>query len=194
VASRLGKSAFDTLLDVALSEELRTMLAPPAMGYDEESWRLRSAALTDERVIIGASDAGAHLDMIDSFAFSTQLLGEGVRDRKLLSLEDAIHRLTAVPARAFGLRNRGLLREGNWADMVIFDPACVGCGPIYSRADLPGGASRLYCDAVGIDHVIVNGTVIISGNSFGDRFPGKALRSGRDTYTPSLSHTHKSAA
>jgi N-acyl-D-aspartate/D-glutamate deacylase len=194
VAARTGKAPFDAFLDLAISENLRTMVTPPAMGCDDESWRLRADAWTDDRVIVGGSDAGAHVDMIDSFAFSTQFLGEAVRERKLLPLEAAIHRITDVPARAFGVRGRGLLKAGNWADMVVFDPDKIGCGPVYQRNDLPGGAMRLYCDATGIDHVIVNGVLIISDNTFNGSLPGRTLRSGRDTYTPSLASSHKSAA
>jgi N-acyl-D-aspartate/D-glutamate deacylase len=185
LAAKLGKSPFDTLLDLALSENLETLLMPPTTGTDEESWRMRGAAWRDERAIIGASDAGAHLDMIDTFAFSSQVLSEGVRERGLLGLEEAVHRMTDLPARLFGLRDRGLVREGFWADLVVFDPDKIGCGPLYSRRDLPGGAARLYCDAIGVAHVVVNGRPIFgNGVATGD-LPGTVLRSGHDTYTVS---------
>jgi N-acyl-D-aspartate/D-glutamate deacylase len=182
----MNKAPFDTLLDLAISEKLRTLLSPAVLSDDAESWRMRAAAWTDSRVVIGGSDAGAHLDMIDTFAFSSQLLGECVRDRQLISLESAVHQMTEIPARAFGLSGRGLLKEGRWADLVIFDPERIGCGPLHSRGDLPAGCARLYVEALGINHVIVNGTVIVSENRFLGRFPGTVFRSGRDTYTASM--------
>jgi len=183
LASRLGKAPLDTLLDLVIEEDLRTLVSPPVSGTDNESWRMRGAAWRDPRAIIGASDAGAHLDMIDTFAFSTQVLSQGVRERNLLGLEEAVHRLTDVPARAFGLRDRGLIANGYWADLVVFDPQTVGCGPLYTRRDLPRGAARLYCDAVGIQHVVVNGREIIRHGRATGVLAGKVLRSGRDTRT-----------
>jgi len=183
LASRLGKAPLDTLLDLVIEEDLRTLVSPPVSGTDNESWRMRGAAWRDPRAIIGASDAGAHLDMIDTFAFSTQVLSQGVRERNLLGLEEAVHRLTDVPARVFGLRDRGLIANGYWADLVVFDPQTVGCGPLYTRRDLPRGAARLYCDAVGIQHVVVNGREIIRHGRATGVLAGKVLRSGRDTRT-----------
>ena len=180
LAEKLGKSAFDTLLDLALSENLETLLMPPTTGTDDESWAMRGAAWRDDRAIIGASDAGAHLDMIDTFAFSSQILSEGVRER---GLEEAVHRMTDLPARLFGLRERGLVTEGYWADLVVFDSATIGCGPLYSKRDLPGGAARLYCDALGVAHVIVNGREIFRRGVPTGSLSGTVLRSGRDTYT-----------
>ena len=144
---------------------------------------MRARAWRDPRALIGGSDAGAHLDMIDTFALSSHLLAEGVRERKLMPLEDAVHRLTGLPAATFGLKDRGVLRQGNIADIVIFDPASIDAGPIYSRADLPGGNARLFCDAIGIKDVIVHGTPISRDGDFTGAMPGKVLRSGRDTVT-----------
>lgn len=186
IASRLNKPPLDTLLDISVSEDLQTLLSPPLLADDGASWRKRAEAWNDERVILGGSDAGAHLDMIDTFALSSQFLGECVRDRRLISLEAAVHRLTDRPARAFGLRQRGLLKEGYWADIVVFDRDLIGCGPVHSRRDLPGGEPRLYVDAIGVSHVMVNGTLIVANNRFLDVCPGTVLRAGRDTYTASM--------
>ena len=183
VANELGKRPFDAMLDLALSEDLRTSFRPFIPGDDPESWRLRAEAWRDPRTVIGASDAGAHLDMIDTFTCSTSLLGPGVRERGLLSLEEAVHQLSQVPAELYGIRERGLLREGFHADLVIFDEARVGPGPVHTRADLPAGAGRLYAEAEGIEHVLVNGVPIVRGQRFTGALPGSVLRSGRDTET-----------
>jgi len=184
IASEQGKTAFDTMLDLAISEGLRTSFMPPAIGGETALWKVRGQLWADERTVIGASDAGAHLDMIDTFAFSTQVLGNGVREHRVIGLEQAIHQLTQVPAELFGLRERGLLRTGWHADIVVFDPQTVGSGPVHMRPDLPCNEPRIYADAYGIDHVFVNGVQIIRDGQHTQARPGTALRSGKDTYTP----------
>ena len=132
--------------------------------------------------------------MIDTFAFSTNLLEKGVRKHAVISLEEAVHQLTEVPARMMGLKERGLLRDGWFADLVIFDPAIVGCGQVHTRYDFPGGEGRLYADAKGISHVIVNGQVIIQDNAYTGKTPGTVLHSGRDTYTVTIAAAATEAA
>lgn len=183
LASQLNKAPLDTMLDLAIEENLKTRFMPAPSGTDHESWQMRGAAWRDDRAIIGASDAGAHLDMIDTFAFSTQVLEQGVRERRLLELEEAVHRMTDLPARTFGLKDRGRLAEGYHADIVVFDPDTIACGPLHTRNDLPAGAGRLYCDAIGVVHVLVNGQPIIAGGESTGALPGTVLRSGRDTRT-----------
>ena len=186
IAADQNKSPFDTMLDLAISEGLRTAFMPPAVGADVALWKVRGKLWQDERTVIGASDAGAHLDMIDTFAFSTQVLGNGVREHKAIGLEAAIHQLTQVPAELFGLRERGVLRTGWHADVVVFDPQTVGSGPVHMRPDLPCNEPRIYADAYGVDHVFVNGVQIVRDGKHTNARPGIALRSGRDTYTPAL--------
>jgi N-acyl-D-aspartate/D-glutamate deacylase len=183
VAAQLGKTPFDTMIDVVLADGLRTSLTPPARGADDESWRMRGEAWLDERTIVGASDAGAHLDLNDTFASPATVLSEGVRVRKLLTLEQAVRQLTSVPSRLVGLRERGELKEGWHADIVVFDAAQIGAGPVAMRYDLPAGAGRLYADSIGVKHVFVNGSEVVRDGGFLGVFPGRTLRSGRDTYT-----------
>jgi len=183
IAQELGKTPFDTLLDIAIEDELQTYFMPPVMGTDDATWAMRAKLWKDDRTIIGASDAGAHLDMIDTFAFSSQVLGEGVRKRKLITVEDAVHQLSEVPAKLYGLKERGRLEVGWHADVVVFDLDSVGLGDTYTKYDLPAGAGRLYAEAKGIDHVFANGVEIVShGKDTGAR-PGTVLRSGRHTRT-----------
>ena len=171
------------MIDIAVEDDLQTYFMPPMMGDDEETWKMRGELWHDDRTIIGASDAGAHLDMIDTFAFSSKVLGEGVRDRGLITMEEAVRQLTDIPANLYGLRERGRLEEGFHADVVVFDPEEIGLGETYTKYDLPAGAGRLYADARGVEHVFTNGVEIVrNGEDTGAR-PGTVFRSGRDTAT-----------
>jgi len=182
VATETGKDPFDALLDIVVADELRTGLRPP-IGESDADWELRAKVWQDPRTVVGGSDAGAHLDMMCGAIYSTSMLGDGVRARNLLSWEEAVRQLTDVPARLYGLRERGRLAEGWWADVVVLDPERVGHGPERTRDDLPGGASRLYAEGVGIEHVIVNGEEIVRAGAFTGALPGAVLRSGTDTDT-----------
>jgi N-acyl-D-aspartate/D-glutamate deacylase len=183
VAAGLGKEPFDTLLDVVIADELRTGLRPPAFGTSDADWELRAQVWRDPRTVIGGSDAGAHLDMMCGAIYSTSLLGEAVRERGLVSWEEAVHQLTDVPARLYGLRERGRVAQGWHADLVVLDPETVGHGPERTATDLPGGAWRLVADAVGVEHVYANGVAIVRDGQATGAAPGILLRSGRDTVT-----------
>jgi len=176
-------AAFDFLLDIVTADGLRTGLQPPTMSENPDDWKLRAEVWRDPRTVVGGSDAGAHLDMMCGAIYSTSLLGDGVRERGLLSLEEAVHQLTDVPARLYGLRDRGRIAEGWIADLTVFDPESVGHGPPRTRDDLPGGASRLYAEAMGVEHVIVNGVPLVQNGRLTGKVPGTLLRSGRDTET-----------
>jgi N-acyl-D-aspartate/D-glutamate deacylase len=181
IAREEGKEPFDALADIAVADGLRTMFGTPSRVDTRADWEARMEVLHEGRAIIGGSDAGAHLDMIDTFRFATNLLEQGVREHGVLTTEEAVHQITQVPAQLYGLRDRGVLREGAYADLVVFDEDTVGSGPVYSRADLPGGAARLYADSIGVDHVIVNGEPIVDHGELTGSRPGGVLRSGRDT-------------
>jgi N-acyl-D-aspartate/D-glutamate deacylase len=183
IAAELGVEPFDAMLDLALSEDLRTSFMPNPIGDDEATWKQRGELWRDDRTLLGASDAGAHLDMLDAFALTTHLLSDGVRKFGLISLEEAVHQITEKPARLFGLRERGRVEEGYLADLVVFDPDTIASGPVYTKTDLPAGAGRLYADAIGVDHVLVGGTPIVTNGEYTGALPGNVLRSGRDTDT-----------
>jgi N-acyl-D-aspartate/D-glutamate deacylase len=187
IAVEQGKTPWDTLVDIVIADRLHTAIAQPDEAQDDQSWQRRVEVWRDERTLVGASDAGAHLDMIDSFAYTTRLLGEAMRKRRLLSVEEAVHLLTDRPARLYGLRRRGRIQTGWWADLVIFDPDRVDTAPVRTRFDLPAGGTRLYAGALGINHVFVNGVEIARADEItGDR-PGRVLRSGTDTDTVTAS-------
>ncbi len=182
VAAERGVDPFDAMLDVVGADGLRTGLKPPIPEF-EEDWAARARVWEDPRAVVGGSDAGAHLDVMCGAVYSTAMLGEGGRKRGLLSWESAVHQLTDVPARLYGLVDRGRVAEGYWADLVLLDPDRVGPGPVRTRADLPGGSSRLSAEAEGVEHVLVNGVELVRGGRFTGERPGTVLRSGRDTRT-----------
>jgi N-acyl-D-aspartate/D-glutamate deacylase len=183
LAAADGRDPFDVLLDIVLADELRTGFQAQFPPEPDAAWTVRADVWRDPYTVIGGSDAGAHLDMMCGATYSTFLVGECVRDRALLSLEEAVHQLADVPARLYGLTGRGRIADGWCADVVVFDPARVGPGPLRTRDDLPGGASRLYADATGVEHVIVGGVEIARAGAFTGATPGTTLRSGRDTQT-----------
>jgi N-acyl-D-aspartate/D-glutamate deacylase len=186
IAAERGCDPFDALIDIVVADNLRTTFSRFIPEPTEADWEARLQIWRDPRAVIGASDAGAHLDMIAAFRYSTGLLQDAVRDRDLLSLEEAVHMLTAVPARLYGVVDRGVIREGAHADVLVLDAETVGSGPVVTRFDLPGGAGRLYADATGIGHVLVGGSEIVTDGEYTGARPGRIMRSGRDTSTPTL--------
>jgi N-acyl-D-aspartate/D-glutamate deacylase len=186
IAAQQGRSPWDALLDIVLADELLTSFGTVVAPESDEDWKSRLEFWRDSRAVIGASDAGAHLDLLASFNYATVLLGTAVRERQLLPLEEAIHLITDVPAQLYGLVERGRLQQGWHADVVVFDPDRVQSDEIAMRFDLPGGAGRLYAGAQGIDHVLVNGTAIVRDGTLTTERNGTLLRSGTDTKNPSM--------
>ena len=175
------------LIDVVLPDRLPlTLVFPslvPSLGRTDESWQVRAGVWADDRTVLGGSDAGAHVDLMCHANYTTALLGESVRERGLLTLEAAVRELTEVPARLYGLRERGRVQEGWHADLVVLDPERVGTGPNQVRHDMPAGGERLYAEGRGIEHVIVNGREIVTSDQFTGNLGGQLLRSGVDTET-----------
>jgi N-acyl-D-amino-acid deacylase len=179
-AARAGKDPVDLALDLALADGLQTRFRMAVMNFDEKEV---AELITDPHTIIALSDAGAHANQLCDACYSTYLLGHWVREKKTLTLEQAVHQLTQRPAEMFGITDRGVLAEGRPADVVVFDPATVAPGPLKRVYDLPAGADRLVSEASGIDAVIVNGRLIRQDNrdvvAADDRLPGRLLRQGR---------------
>ena len=173
IAKARGVDEFDALCDIVVADDLMTGFGFPMRPDDDETWQVRMKVWRDSRAVIGASDAGAHLDFLATFNYSTVLLGGPVRERGLMPIEEAINLLTDVPARLYGLTGRGRLEAGWHADVVVIDPETVGAQEVRMRFDLPTGAPRLYGGANGIDHVLVNGTEIVDHGEFTDAPPGR---------------------
>jgi N-acyl-D-aspartate/D-glutamate deacylase len=187
IAAARGREPFDTLLDIVIADELRTGLSPPLTGDDAADWRARAEVWQHPGAVIGGSDAGAHLDMMCGAIYTTSLLGRGVREHGVVTLEEAVRLVTDVPARFYGLTDRGRIAPGWHADLVMFDPATIDHGPERTRYDLPSGAPRLVADAYGITSVLVGGVEVCRDGAATGALPGTVLRSGRDTETVSAS-------
>ncbi|HEY3144186.1 MAG TPA: amidohydrolase family protein [Acidimicrobiales bacterium] len=180
---RGGQDPFDTLVEIVAADDFRTVLWPMPTDNDDASWAMRQEVWSDPRVLLGGSDAGAHLDRMCGATYTTRLLADCLHGRRLASLERAVQMLTEAPAELFGLRDRGRIAEGYHADLVVFDPETVGAAHARLVHDLPGGAARLTAEAEGMVRVYVGGVATVADNQTTGATPGKVLRSGRDTRT-----------
>jgi N-acyl-D-aspartate/D-glutamate deacylase len=184
IAAERNVSDFDAVIDVAVAANLEVGFVRYSFGNaDEWTTKARTEVLKDPRVVLGASDAGAHMDMMVGADFPTRCLGELVREKSIFTLEEMIHQFTEIPARLYGLRDRGRIEPGTWADLVVFDPATVDAGPLRTVNDLPAGASRLMTESVGVHHVLVAGQALVEDNKVTGVRAGRLLRSGRDNDT-----------
>ncbi|WP_107092320.1 N-acyl-D-amino-acid deacylase family protein [Streptomyces sp. NRRL B-1140] len=185
IAEERRLEPFACLVEICANDGLRTVLWPMPTDNDPASWALRAQTWQHEDVLLGGSDAGAHLDRMCGAPYTTRFLGDCLRGRKLVGLEQAVKMLTDDPARLFGLRERGRIREGWHADLVLLDPERVDAGPATLVHDLPGDSPRLDSRALGVRAVWVNGVEAIRDDVVNGAVPGRVLRSGRDTETVS---------
>ncbi|MGA3146289.1 MAG: amidohydrolase family protein [Acidimicrobiales bacterium] len=179
LAAEQDLTPLDVLLDLSLADELTSRFWSVLANNNPEgiAW-----LLPRDDVLLGLADSGAHVSQLCDACFATDLLGHWVRDREVMSLEHAVHKLTAEPARIYGLRDRGSVEVGMAADLVVFDPDTVDPGPIRRVRDFPAGGERLTANApVGMTHTLVNGVPIrVDGRSEPEallRRPGRVLRS-----------------
>jgi N-acyl-D-aspartate/D-glutamate deacylase len=177
-AQQQGKDVLDAFLDLALEEDLDTGFRTPLTNGDPDAV---GQIVASPYTVLGQSDAGAHLAIDAGFGYCTGLLAHFVRDRSALTLGAAIRKLTWMQAQIFGITDRGLLRSGMAADVVVFDPATVGPQEAELVHDLPGGAPRLVQQASGIHLVLVNGEPILEKGKLTGARPGLVLRGGSGT-------------
>jgi N-acyl-D-aspartate/D-glutamate deacylase len=174
VAAQRRADEVDTLLDLSLESDLTCQFAIPIMNNDEA---MVGKLLRHPAAVLALSDAGAHVDTLADQGFTSTLLSHWVREKKVLSLEEGIRLLTTVPADLYGLTERGRLRVGGPADIVLFDADRIGLQRTELVRDLPGGAARLLQRPVGIEHVVVNGEPLIESGRQTQARSGRLLRS-----------------
>jgi N-acyl-D-amino-acid deacylase len=167
VGAELGGDLVDVLCDLLLAEGLRLNQVTPGPHTDgiRRFYRHPVSMVGTDSTFVGAKPSPR------SYGSYPRILGQFVRDEGLLSLEDAVAKMTSMPAARLGLKDRGALRDGFVADVVIFDPATVRSNASYDEP-------RRFPD--GIDHVIVNGRLVVEDGNHTGALPGRALHRGRD--------------
>jgi N-acyl-D-amino-acid deacylase len=175
IAKERGVDGVDALLDVTLEDDLENEFTMQSFNTRQDRM---AEILNNKDMLIGLGDGGAHLDMLCDSGYPTYVLGTWVRERKVLSLEEAVRRMTSDPADFFGIRDRGRIAPGMAADLVIFDPATVGSAGKPERLyDLPGGAKRMVMRSKGIEYTVVNGVVTWEKGALTEASAGRVLRS-----------------
>jgi N-acyl-D-aspartate/D-glutamate deacylase len=176
IAQLLNKDVIDTFLDIAVEENLETTFQNSGSRDEEATAKILRSPIT----MVGQSDAGAHLVYHAGYGYATRFLGYWVREKAVMPLEAAIRKLTFMVASVFGLYDRGLIRPGMAADLVLFDPQTVReCEPEMVN-DLPGGEKRLIQRATGVKMIMVNGNVLVQDGEHTGAFPGRVLRNHRN--------------
>ena len=175
IAEDRGADPFDTFLDLALSEDLLMVFqsGSPEIARDFIKMVVETG-VKDPIVMAGSSDGGAHLASFTGADYSTRLLSEWVPES--MSLEQAIWRLAGMPATVHGLKDRGFLRHGAWADIVIFDPGRLRAGDAYLARDFPAQTERYVVDSEGYRYLIVAGQVVLEDGKPTDARPGQVIR------------------
>jgi N-acyl-D-aspartate/D-glutamate deacylase len=173
LAEMQGKGIIDAFLDLAVEEKLDTKFQQGVQGYDK---KVMSELLNYPNAIIGLSDSGAHVQFRVGYGYSSVLLGHWVRKHQVMSLEKAVKKLTFDQAHTFGIYDRGMLRPGMAADMVIFDPDTIDALPLKRVDDLPGGGWRMEEKSVGVHYTVVNGQVLLEDGKHTGALPGKVMR------------------
>jgi len=179
LADERGAEPFDLLLDLTLDEPDLRLRVKAVLANDDEAGI--AVLLQADGCTLGLSDAGAHVGQLCDAPLATDLLAHWVREKGVLTLEDAVRKLTSAQADLFGFDDRGVVREGAIADLVVFDPETVAPGPLRRVRDFPAGAERLTADQpIGMHHLLVNGTpVIVDGRLDADAVaarPGRIVR------------------
>jgi len=178
IAALQGKRPVDAYLDLAIADQLQSRFQTALFNYDDAGVE---RLITDDRFLIGLSDGGAHVDVLCDAGYATAVLDIWVRQREALTLEQAVHKLTAVPAALFGILQRGTLIEGHVADLVLFDPTTVAPHPPEYVHDFPQKGRRLISRATGVVATFVAGTQVYAQGTHTGAFPGRVLRSGEAT-------------
>ena len=174
IAKIRGQDVIDAFLDLSLEEGLDTEFQTSSTNGDEEAV---AEIIRSPFTLVGQSDAGAHLIYDAGFGYATRLLGYWIREKNVMSLEEGVRKLTFMVASIFGLHDRGLIRRGMAADLVLFDPATIReCEPEMVQ-DLPANEKRFIQKAVGIEMTLVNGEVLVEKGKHSGALPGSVLGS-----------------
>ena len=170
------KDPLDVFLDLAVEEKLNTVFA---LGHNNMDRDAVAEFLRSPYTVVGLSDGGAHVQYHCEVGYSTRLLGYWVREQGAMSLEQAVRRLTFDSASVYGIYDRGMLRPGLAADMVVFDPQTVRPGNQEVVHDFPNNGWRMRSLAEGIEYTVVNGEVLLERGTYTGATPGRVIRNAR---------------
>lgn len=173
LAAERGVHPVELMIDLALEHDFKIYFRQP-IANEDQSHVLEM--MKHPRSVVTFSDSGAHVAQIMDSSLQTHLLSHWVREKEAFTLEEAVRQITFNTATFWGLHDRGLIREGMAADLVVFDPTTVGAQMPEVVHDLPGGGKRLKQTAEGIKHTIVNGEILLSNNEHSGALPGRLLR------------------
>ena len=176
IARETNRHPADVIADLSAGDALATEFV---YSNETDEWvSITGDSLRHPSLLVGVGDCGAHADRDDGAEWSTYFLSTWVRDRGLYSLEEGVRRITQEPAQRLGLRDRGTLAPGCWADLVLLDLDRLALGPKRLVRDLPGGGERWQVEVAGIDRVLVNGQTIVEQGRLSGARPGHVLRMG----------------
>ena len=174
IAKEKGVDPVELMIDMALEQDLKMFFRAPIANENQDHVL---EMIKHPRSVVTFSDSGAHVSQIMDSSLQTHLLSHWVREKEALTLEDAVKQITYNTATLWGLHDRGLLREGMAADVVVFDPETVGPNMPKVLNDLPAGARRLKQTASGILNTVVNGEILLTNNEYSGATAGRLLRS-----------------
>lgn len=176
IARERGVHPLDLMMDMVVEDDLGLVILAKILNTDEE---FLGRHIADPRILIGQHDAGAHVDMMFMGNFPTYLLGHWVREKKAMSIEQAVQRMTSDPADFFGFRDRGRIAIGKAGDLMVFDPATVNSAQMAEQVlyDLPAGGKRLSSPPTGMKFVAVNGQILLEHGQHTGAMPGRIINS-----------------
>ena len=177
IADREGKHVIDALLDMVVEDDLATEFFADTQGRDVAQYT--AEVLDSNHVVAGVSDGGAHVKFLTAGIYPTDMLTWLVRDEKVITLEDAHYKLSYLPAHFGGFKDRGAIREGVPADIVVYDLEKLEVLPSEVAEDLPGGEWRRIQKARGYNWILVNGEVTFEDGEPTGAMPGRFLHNGR---------------
>ena len=177
IADRQGRHVIDTLLDMVVEGDLATEFYADTQGRDVAQYT--AEVLDSNHIVAGVSDGGAHVKFLTAGIYPTDMLSWLVRDEKVITLEDAHYKLSYLPAHLGGFKDRGAIREGSPADIVVYDMDKLEALPSEVAVDLPGGEWRRIQKSRGYEYIMVNGEITFRDGEPTGAMPGRLLRNGR---------------
>ena len=191
IAEERGKDPFDTFLEIGLEENFATKFSFYILNMDEDGV---AEIIANDGTLISLSDAGAHNALLCDAGYAMHLFGHWARDKGLFDLPTAIRKVTSDPANTYGIVDRGILKSGSWADMILFDPDKIHITKMSRHYDLPAGGERLLRKAPGLHGTWVNGVQVFDGSDYVDVSPPGQVLTEFNNSLPALGMRQRLAA